>query len=144
MPMRRHHAERHRQAHRDQHREEGQRQRGLNPLADQRGDRLLEEEAFAEITRQHPARPDEELLHHRLVEAELAADLRHLFGVGVVAGDDRGRVRRCQAQHQEDKDRNDQQHGNGAEQPPQEIAIHGHDCPILKRRGRGNGPRPRR
>ena len=109
MPVCRHHAERHRQANRDQHREEGQRQCRFDPLADQRGDRLLEEEAFAEIARQHPARPDEELLHHRLVEAELAADLRHLFGIGIVAGDDRGRIRRRQAEHQEDKDRNDQQ-----------------------------------
>jgi hypothetical protein len=37
--------------------------------------------------------------------AELAADLRHLFGGGIVAGDDRRRIRGGQAQHQEGEDR---------------------------------------
>ena len=132
VPVRRQHAERNGDEHRDQDREQGQRQRRLDPLADQRGHRLLEEEALAEIAGQHPARPDDELLDHRPVEAELAADLRHLFGGGIVAGDDRRRIRRRQAQHQEDEDRNHQHHGNRAEQSPEEVAIHRHDRAILE------------
>src|SRR3954470_16013917 len=142
--MRRHHAEWHRHADRDQHGEEGQRQRRLNALADQRGDRLLEEEAFAEIAGQHPARPDDELLQHRLVKAELLADLRDLLAVGAIAGKDRRRIRRRQPQHQENKDRYDQHHGNGAEQSPEQVAIHRHGLLDLQTARAEKYPRPRR
>src|SRR5882724_12580647 len=87
VPVRRQHAERNGHQNCQQHRDQGQRKRRLDALADQRGDGLLEEEALAEIAAQHLAGPDEELLHHRPVEAELAAVLRHLFGGGAIAGD---------------------------------------------------------
>src|SRR5262245_28167805 len=135
MPVRRQHAERNGDKHRNQDREQGERQGRLDAFADQRSDGLLEEEALAEIAPQHLAGPDEELLDHRAVEAKLAADLRHLFGGGIVAGDDRCRIRRGQAQHQEDEDRDQQHPGDRAEQSPEQVAIHG-SIPETKRAAR--------
>ena len=70
------------------------------------------------------AEPDDELREERLVEPEPVADQRDLLGVGVVAGDDRRRIARRQAQHQEHEDRDDQHHRHGREQAAQDVAEH--------------------
>ncbi len=72
------------------------------------------------------ADPDHELLQHRLVEAELPANLRHLLGIGVVAGDDRRGIGRRQPQHQEDEYRDDQHHRNGLQETSENVAEHVH------------------
>ena len=52
---------------------------------------------------QQLADPGEELDQQRLVEPQLGADLRYVFGRRQVTGDDRRRVARSEVQKREDK-----------------------------------------
>ena len=135
MPIGGEHAERDGDQHGKQDREERQRHRGLQPIEDQLGHLLLEEEGLAQVAVQRLAGPDDELREDRLVEPQALADLGHLLGVGVVAGDDGRRVGRRQAQHQEDEHRDDDHHGDRRGQPAQDVAEHRFRA-IRCRRGR--------
>jgi hypothetical protein len=64
------------------------------------------------------AEPDAELHHDRPVEAQAGADLLDLLRVRCVAGEDRGRIARREAQQQEYQDRDDQQNRDRRSQPP--------------------------
>ena len=67
---------------------------GSSSLQDQLRYLLLEEERFAEIALQNVARPDDELRQHGLIQAQSLTDHSDLLRVGIVPGDDGGRIGR--------------------------------------------------
>jgi hypothetical protein len=113
-------AERDRDEHGEQDRQRGQRQRRLEALGDERRHVHPEVVRLAEVAGEQLADPDRELDDERPVEAEADADRSDLLGVGGVAGEDRRRISRRQAQQQEYQDRDDAQDGNRREDPPGE------------------------
>ena len=112
------HAEGYRHRYRDQDGQRGEGQRRLEALGDQRGHLDAEVERLAEVAREQLAQPDAELRDDRPVEAQALADLLDLLGVGGVAGHDRRRVARRQAQQEEYQHRDDQQDRDRRGKPP--------------------------
>ena len=89
---RRHHTHRHCQQHGKQHGTDGERQRRLQALADQLGDRQVGENRRAEVAAHHLPQPDGQLLVQRRVQPQLVTDAFNVFRRGVVPGNDRSRV----------------------------------------------------
>jgi hypothetical protein len=91
-------ADRDGERHRDEQGRQRERQRRLEPLRDQPGDREVGEDRDAEVALCQAPQPDRELLDHRPVEPELGAHRGDRFAGRVVAGDDRRRIARREAQ----------------------------------------------
>ncbi len=121
---RRDHAQRHRQHDGDDERHHGQRERRLQPLADQLRNRVRGEDRVAEIAAQQLPDPGEELDQQRLVEPQLGADLRDVLGRREIAGDDRGRIAGREMQQREDEHGDDEDHRHGRQQAADQEDVH--------------------
>ena len=101
-----------------------QRDRRLQPLPNHAGDRQVGEDRHAEVTAHHVPGPFAEADQERAVEAQPGADTFHVRRRRLVAGDDGGRVSRCEIQQAEHEQRHDRHDRDRREHPPDEVAEH--------------------
>ena len=92
------------------------------PISSETG--CAEKIELPEIAAQQLADPGEELDQQRLVESQLGADLRDIFGRGEIAGDDRGRIAGREMQQREDEHGDDHDHRHGRQQAADQEDMH--------------------
>ena len=126
---RRQHADGNGQRHRHEQGRERQRHGRLETLGDEARHRQVGEDRDAHVALQELRRPDEELLDHRTVEAELGADGRDRLGRGVLAGDDRRRIARREPQQKEHEQRHHRHDGQRGEQAADDVSGHDEALP---------------
>jgi hypothetical protein len=112
---------------RQQQRADGQLDRVEQAVADQLGDRRVQDVGVAEVAGDDAAQPHQVLQRKRPVEAEVAADRRHCLVARVGPGQRGGRVPRREAQQQEDDQRRQEHHHDRGGEPAKHIADHGYD-----------------
>ncbi len=118
---RRHHAERYCDNNGQDERNRHQRERRLDALRDQRGDRQAGENRGTEVAVQDVPEPSAELYQKRPVEAEALANTLDVGGACLVARNDRRRIARCDVEQTEDEQRDDRHDRNGRENAPEDI-----------------------
>lgn len=79
----------------------------------------------AEITLQHIADPDQVLLNQRLIETEVSIDSLDVFRRRIGAENGGRRIPGNEGHHQEDDDRQAEQHGHDRDQTFENIGRHG-------------------
>jgi hypothetical protein len=124
LPAFRSHAERHGDKNGQDQGKRHQRERRLDTLCDQRGNRQIGKDRGAEIEVQDMPEPGPEPDQKRLVEPQTLANTLDVGGARLVARDHHRRITRRDVEQAEDEQRDDCHHWHGRKNAPQDIGQH--------------------